>query len=84
MNTTVLIKIKKFVAQILLLLIIIIFAAMKPATFFTLENLLTIIRQVATMGIVALGVSFLMLTGSLDFSVGKSLRICRSGVCTFV
>ena len=71
MNTTVLIKIKKFVAQILLLLIIIIFAAMKPATFFTLENLLTIIRQVATMGIVALGVSFLMLTGSLDFSVGK-------------
>ena len=67
MNTTVLIKIKKFVAQILLLLIIIIFAAMKPATFFTLENLLTIIRQVATMGIVALGVSFLMLTGSPHF-----------------
>lgn len=71
MKTTVLGNIKKFVAQILLIIIIVIFAAMKPATFFTLENLLTIIRQVATMGIVALGVSFLMLTGNLDFSVGK-------------
>lgn len=62
---------QKFAAQILLVVIVIIFAIMKPATFFTLENLLTIVRQVATMGIVALGVSFLMLTGNLDFSVGK-------------
>lgn len=62
---------KKFVAQILLVVIVILFAAMKPATFFTVDNLLTIIRQVATTGIVALGVSFLMLTGNLDFSVGK-------------
>ena len=36
-----------------------------------MDNILTIIRQVATTGIVALGVSFLMLTGNLDFSVGK-------------
>ncbi|WP_072524419.1 ABC transporter permease [Clostridium sp. Marseille-P3244] len=62
---------KKFVAQILLVIIIIIFAVMEPSTFFTLDNLLTIVRQVATMGMVALGVSFLMLTGNLDFSVGK-------------
>lgn len=62
---------KKMVAQILLVLIIIIFAILKPDTFFTLSNIMTIVRQVATMGIVALGVSFLMLTGNLDFSVGK-------------
>lgn len=62
---------KKMVAQILLLLIIVIFAILKPDTFFTLNNIMTIVRQVATMGIVALGVSFLMLTGNLDFSVGK-------------
>lgn len=62
---------KHFVAQILLAAIIIIFAIMKPDTFFTMDNLLTIVRQVATTGIVALGVSFLMLTGNLDFSVGK-------------
>lgn len=62
---------KKMVAQILLLLIILIFAILKPDTFFTLNNIMTIVRQVATMGIVALGVSFLMLTGNLDFSVGK-------------
>lgn len=62
---------KKMVAQILLLVIIIIFALLKPDTFFTVENIMTIVRQVSTMGIVALGVSFLMLTGNLDFSVGK-------------
>lgn len=62
---------RKFVAQILLVLIVALFAILKPDTFFTMDNLLTIIRQVATTGIVALGVSFLMLTGNLDFSVGK-------------
>ena len=62
---------RKYVAQILLVLIVILFAILKPDTFFTMDNLLTIIRQVATTGIVALGVSFLMLTGNLDFSVGK-------------
>ena len=62
---------RKFVAQILLILIVALFAILKPDTFFTMDNLLTIIRQVATTGIVALGVSFLMLTGNLDFSVGK-------------
>lgn len=62
---------KKYVSQILLLVIIAIFAVLKPDTFFKADNILTIIRQVATTGIVALGVSFLMLTGNLDFSVGK-------------
>lgn len=75
MNNTILVKAKdlskKLVAQILLVIIVVIFAAIKPETFFTIDNLLTIVRQVATMGLVALGVSFLMLTGNLDFSVGK-------------
>ena len=64
-------SLKKYVSQILLIVLILIFAVMKPTTFFTADNILTIVRQVATTGIVALGVSFLMLTGNLDFSVGK-------------
>lgn len=62
---------KKNVSVILLAVIVAFFAIMRPQTFFTMDNLLTIVRQVATTGIVALGVSFLMLTGNLDFSVGK-------------
>ena len=42
-------------------------------------NLFTIVRQVATTGLIALGVSFLMLTGNLDFSVGKLYAF--AGVC---
>lgn len=70
---------KKRVAQILLVLIVIIFASIKPETFFTVDNLFTIVRQVATTGLIALGVSFLMLTGNLDFSVGKLYAF--AGVC---
>lgn len=61
----------KFVAQILLVVIVVIFSLMEPDTFCTFDNFMTIVRQVSTMGIVVLGVSFLMLTGNLDFSVGK-------------
>ena len=70
---------KKRVAQILLVIIVVIFASIKPETFFTVDNLFTIVRQVATTGLIALGVSFLMLTGNLDFSVGKLYAF--SGVC---
>lgn len=61
----------KFVAQILLVVIVVIFSVMEPDTFCTFDNFMTIVRQVSTMGIVVLGVSFLMLTGNLDFSAGK-------------
>lgn len=70
---------KKRVAQILLVIIVVIFASIKPETFFTVDNLFTIVRQVATTGLIALGVSFLMLTGNLDFSVGKLYAF--AGVC---
>ena len=39
--------------------------------FFSAGNLISIVRQVSTMGIAALGISFLMITGNLDFSTGQ-------------
>ena len=63
--------IRKRIAQILLLLFIIFFTLQRPDAFLTVNNFLNIARQVSIMGIVALGMSFVMLTGGLDFSVGS-------------
>lgn len=62
--------INKFLSQLILVALIILFAIKCGSAFFSYNNLLSIIRQVSTMGIAALGVSFLMITGNIDFSIG--------------
>lgn len=69
MNWTVFLR--KHIAQILLVIFVIFFTIQRPDAFLTVSNLMNIARQVATMGVVALGMSFVMLTGGLDFSVGS-------------
>lgn len=61
----------KYSAQIILVLLFIFFSLECKGRFFTADNMITIVRQVTTMGIAALGVSFLMITGNLDFSIGS-------------
>lgn len=58
-------------AQLILVALIIFFGVQCGAAFFSVSNLISIVRQVTTMGIAALGVSFLMITGNLDFSTGQ-------------
>lgn len=61
----------KFSAQLILIALIIYFGIECGAAFFSVNNLISIVRQVTTMGIAALGISFLMITGNLDFSTGQ-------------
>lgn len=58
-------------AQIILVALIIFFGVECGSAFFSVNNLISIVRQVTTMGIAALGISFLMITGNLDFSTGQ-------------
>ncbi len=62
---------RKMTAQIILIALIIFFGITCKGTFFTVNNLISIVRQVSTMGIAALGISFLMISGNLDFSTGQ-------------
>lgn len=66
---------RKHIAQFLLVVFVVFFTAQRPDVFLTVNNLMNIARQVATMGIVALGMSFVMLTGGLDFSVGSMVSL---------
>ncbi|MFN2635838.1 MAG: ABC transporter permease [Gemmatimonadaceae bacterium] len=52
-----------------------IFGFARYASFLTAENLLNIVRQNSMVGLVALGMTFVILTGGIDLSVGAVLAV---------
>ncbi|MGH9941352.1 MAG: ABC transporter permease [Pyrinomonadaceae bacterium] len=57
------------------LLLVCLFAAFRYETFLTPENLLNVLRQNSMLGLVALGMTFVILTGGIDLSVGSLLAV---------
>ncbi len=57
-----------------LLLIVIIITIMSP-NFLTLNNLLNVLRQVSINALIAFGMTFVILTGGIDLSVGSILAL---------
>jgi ribose/xylose/arabinose/galactoside ABC-type transport system permease subunit len=45
-------------------------------TFLTASNLLNVLRQIAINGILAIGMTFVVLTGGIDLSVGSVVAFC--------
>lgn len=56
--------------EIILLLIFIFFSLSAPG-FFTVPNLLNILRNISTQGIIALGMTMIIISGEIDLSVGS-------------
>ena len=56
-----------------LIVLIVLFAVMSLASdaFLTPKNLMNLIRQVAVIGVIAIGTTFVCLTGGIDISVGS-------------
>lgn len=65
---------KKIGPLIGLLLIVIIITIMSP-NFLTLNNLLNVLRQVSINALIAFGMTFIILTGGIDLSVGSTLAL---------
>jgi len=71
----------------LFLFLMLIFIAMsiaKPDTFFTSGNLFNILRQVSLVSIVAVGQTFVMISGGIDLSVGFCLGLSGIIVADFI
>jgi galactofuranose transport system permease protein len=51
------------------------FAALRYEVFLTPENLLNVLRQNSMLGLVALGMTFVILTGGIDLSVGSMVAV---------
>ncbi len=70
---------KKFGLVFAILIIFIIMSTLSPV-FLSSKNLINILRQISTNGILAVGMTFIILTGGIDLSVG-SLVAVTSVIC---
>lgn len=56
-------------------LLLVLLFSFATKTFFTVSNLLNVLRQVSTNGILAFGMTFVVLTGGIDLSVGSIVAV---------
>ena len=52
-------------------LILIIGAVIEPSSFLTSDNMLNVLRQASVVGVLAIGMTFVIATGGIDLSVGS-------------
>lgn len=64
----------KFKSAIGLIILVIVLSFLSEY-FFTINNLLNVIRQVSIIAIMAFGMTFVILTGGIDLSVGSLLAV---------
>jgi len=73
----------RFVRQLLpfgsLVLIICILSALRPDTFLTTDNFLNVLRRSSVYGIIAIGMTFVIISAGIDLSVGSMIALC--GMC---
>lgn len=75
LNKTVLQELQKRAGVIVALLVLVVIASFLSDRFLTAPNLLNVLRQVSIVGILALGMTFVILTAGIDLSVGSILGI---------
>lgn len=66
---------KRFGPLLFLIVLMIVFAIMNP-NFLSPINLFNVMRQVSVTGLIALGMTFVILTAGIDLSVGSLLALC--------
>lgn len=64
----------QFGAFIALVVLCVVFAILEPA-FLTERNIFNVLRQVSIYGLLAIGMTFVILTGGIDLSVGSVLAL---------
>ncbi|MFU2078066.1 ribose ABC transporter permease [Avibacterium endocarditidis] len=71
-------KLKNFLIEqrsILALIVLIVIVSSINPNFFTMDNLLNILRQTSVNAIIAVGMTFVILTAGIDLSVGSVLAL---------
>ncbi len=65
----------RFAAPIFLLVLILVFSLLQP-NFLHPLNLMNVLRQVSISGLIAIGMTFVILTAGIDLSVGSLVALC--------
>jgi ribose/xylose/arabinose/galactoside ABC-type transport system permease subunit len=63
-------------APLIFLLILITFFSIRDSGFATSSNAFNVMRQVSFVGIIAVGMTFVILTAGIDLSVGSAVALC--------
>ena len=77
-------SLQQLLAVASLAIIVIVFSIINPDSFLTLTNFSTILTTVTTVGLLALGVTFVIIAGGIDLSIG-TVMMCSAllGAYTF-
>ena len=73
-------KIIPFIGQILLIIVV---SILNPS-FLDLSNLLNLLRQISINGLIAFGMTFIILTGGIDLSVGSILALSSAFIALMI
>lgn len=66
---------KRNLGRLASLLILVVLISIVTSKFLTISNILNILRQVSTNGIIAFGMTLVILTGGIDLSVGSVVAV---------
>jgi ribose/xylose/arabinose/galactoside ABC-type transport system permease subunit len=71
-------KLSNYIIVLAILLECLVFAVLAPS-FLSLDNLVNVALSIAVIGILAVGMTFVILTGGIDLSIGSVIAL--AGVC---
>lgn len=66
------------------LIILVIFFSVASPNFFTLSNVASVLLSTAVIGILALGTTFVIITGGIDLSLGTGMALCSVMTGVFI
>lgn len=78
---------KRFIqtfGSLLALVVLVIFVTVMNPNFLSMGNILNLLRQVSTNALIAFGMTFVILTGGIDLSVGSTLALSAALSATFL
>ena len=64
--------------------LIIILCIASPASFMTGDNFISVLRQAAAQMVVAIGMTFVLILGGIDLSVGSVANLCGTLSAGFI
>lgn len=69
---------------IVIFAVVVVIASLLSENFLTATNIANLFQQAAVVGVVAVGMTFVILTGNIDLSVGSVTALCGMAVAVFL
>ncbi len=69
---------------LVVLVLIVVFASTQTDAFLTETNLLNVLRQVSVVAVIAAGLTLIMTTGGMDFSMGSNVSVTTAAAAQLI